>query len=52
MIGKYTARVDDKGRLFVPAKLRAELGETFYVTLGFHGSAAASRFTPARLGGV
>ena len=38
MIGKYTARVDDKGRLFVPAKLRAELGETFYVTLGFHGS--------------
>lgn len=34
MIGKYTARVDDKGRLFVPAKLRAELGETFYVTIG------------------
>lgn len=38
MIGKYTAKVDDKGRLFVPAKLRGELGDTFYVTVGFHGS--------------
>lgn len=37
MIGKYAAKVDDKGRLFVPAKLRAELGDTFYVTVGFHG---------------
>ena len=26
--------MDDKNRLFVPAKLRAELGEDFYVTLG------------------
>ena len=34
MIGKYAARMDDKNRLVVPAKLRAELGETFYVTLG------------------
>lgn len=34
MIGKYAAKVDEKGRLFVPAKLRAELGETFYVTIG------------------
>ena len=34
MIGKYPARLDDKNRLFVPAKLRAELGEDFYVTLG------------------
>ncbi len=38
MIGKYTAKVDEKGRLFVPAKLRGELGETFYVTVGFHGN--------------
>lgn len=38
MIGQYSAKVDDKGRLFVPAKLRQELGETFYVTVGFHGS--------------
>ncbi len=34
MIGKYTAKLDDKNRLFVPAKLREELGEDFYVTLG------------------
>lgn len=34
MIGKYSARMDDKNRLFVPAKLRGELGDTFYVTLG------------------
>lgn len=34
MIGKYTAKLDDKSRLFVPSKLRTELGETFYVTLG------------------
>ncbi len=34
MIGKYPARMDDKNRLFVPAKLREELGGTFYVTLG------------------
>lgn len=34
MIGKFSAKMDDKNRLFVPAKLRAELGEDFYVTLG------------------
>lgn len=34
MIGKYSAKLDDKGRLFVPSKLRGELGETFFVTLG------------------
>ena len=34
MIGKYQAKLDDKNRLFVPAKLRADLGETFYVTIG------------------
>ena len=34
MIGKYPAKLDDKGRLFVPAKLRPELGDTFFVTLG------------------
>ena len=37
MIGKYAAKLDDKNRLFVPAKLRAELGEDFYVTLGVNG---------------
>ena len=34
MIGKYAAKLDEKNRLFVPAKLRSELGEHFFVTLG------------------
>ena len=37
MIGKYPAKLDDKNRLFVPAKLREELGSIFYVTYGFNG---------------
>ena len=37
MIGKYPAKMDDKGRLFVPAKLREELGDKFFVTYGFNG---------------
>ncbi len=37
MIGKYPARMDDKNRLFVPSRLRSELGEQFYVTLGANG---------------
>ena len=34
MIGKDNAKLDEKNRLFVPSKLRAELGENFFVTLG------------------
>jgi MraZ protein len=34
LIGKYPAKLDDKNRLFVPAKLRADLGDAFFVTLG------------------
>ena len=34
MIGKYSAKLDEKNRLFVPAKLRNELGDHFFVTLG------------------
>ena len=34
MIGKYAAKLDEKNRLFVPSKLRAELGDNFFVTLG------------------
>ena len=34
MIGKYAAKLDEKNRLFVPAKLRSELGAHFFVTLG------------------
>ena len=31
MFGKYKHTLDPKGRLFVPAKLREELGSAFYV---------------------
>ncbi len=34
MIGKYPAKLDEKNRLFVPAKLRGELDGDFFVTLG------------------
>lgn len=34
MIGKYGAKLDEKNRLIVPARLRQELGDAFYVTLG------------------
>ena len=34
MIGKYSAKLDEKNSLIVPAKLREELGERFFVTLG------------------
>ena len=34
MTGQYQHSIDTKGRLFIPAKLREELGETFYVTIG------------------
>ena len=31
--GEFQHSLDNKGRLFIPAKLRDELGEVFYVTL-------------------
>lgn len=34
MTGQYAAKLDEKNRLIVPSKLREELGECFYVTLG------------------
>ena len=34
MIGRYPAKLDDKNRLFVPAKLRTEMGDDFFITLG------------------
>ena len=34
MTGQYHHSIDAKGRLFIPARLREELGETFYVAIG------------------
>ena len=34
MTGQYHHSIDAKGRLFIPARLREELGETFYVSIG------------------
>lgn len=46
MIGTYDAKMDDKNRLIVPAKLREELGESFFVTIGVNaGHRCLSVFT-------
>ena len=34
MTGQYAHTIDAKGRLFIPAALRRELGQTFHVTMG------------------
>lgn len=49
--GQYQHTIDAKGRLFIPSKLREELGETFYVTMGMdsclsvYSDASWARFT-------
>ena len=34
MTGQYAHNIDAKGRLFIPSRLREELGQTFHVTVG------------------
>ena len=34
MTGQFAHKIDAKGRLFIPASLRKELGQTFHVTVG------------------
>lgn len=37
VIGQYQHNIDAKGRLFIPAKFREELGDSFYVAIGLDG---------------
>ena len=50
MIGKYPAKLDDKNRLFVPAKLRAEMGEDFFVTVGINCGRSCLTIYTAKIG--
>lgn len=36
-MGEYHQKIDEKGRLIIPAKIRYELGENFIVTRGLDG---------------
>ena len=40
MTGQFSHNIDAKGRLFIPAQLRRELGDTLYVTMGIDGCLA------------
>ena len=37
MTGQFPHNIDAKSRLFIPAKLREELGDVFHVTIGQDG---------------
>ncbi|MBR2840624.1 MAG: division/cell wall cluster transcriptional repressor MraZ [Bacilli bacterium] len=36
-MGEYHQKIDEKGRLIIPAKLRYDLGENFIITRGLDG---------------
>ncbi|AWX69713.1 division/cell wall cluster transcriptional repressor MraZ [[Mycoplasma] anseris] len=38
MFGKFNRQLDDKNRIVIPTKILKELGEQFYITLGFDKS--------------
>ncbi len=38
MIGNYKNKLDEKGRLTIPSKLRNELGEAIVISFGFDGT--------------
>ena len=33
MIGEYRHTIDNKGRIFIPAKIREEIGKSFFLTI-------------------
>ena len=37
LMGEFQHTVDEKGRLFMPAKLREDLGKEFYISKGLDG---------------
>ena len=45
-VGEYSHSLDAKGRLFIPANLRDELGKSFYVTI--HPDGCLSAYTMER----